>query len=180
MKNLLLLIILLFLISCEKETILQQPGTTLTTQNLETVNVNGTNWMTHNLCLPVGNYKFYNNDVELANKYGLLYNSETIKSGKLIPHGYRLASNDDFKDLLTYFEKEGVQWQNHSKEIQDLLHIKLSGYMINCYSNCIAKITYFWTDYDKYVLFDKSNYLFIDNEIPNSQGYYFSVRLIKL
>ncbi len=49
-----------------------------------------------------GAYCWYNNSVEYKTKYGALYNGYAVRTGKLAPVGWRVATYDDWKTLETY------------------------------------------------------------------------------
>jgi uncharacterized protein (TIGR02145 family) len=47
-------------------------------------------------------YRWYNDDIANKNTYGALYNGYAVKHGLLAPSGWRVATDDDFKELELY------------------------------------------------------------------------------
>jgi len=55
--------------------------------------------------LDTGAYTWYNNDsATYEHTYGKLYNYYAINSGKLCPSGWRVPTEQDYKELITYLD----------------------------------------------------------------------------
>ena len=186
MRAIILLIIIIITFSCKKDYIITnaQPAYhILNEQNWETVTINGVEWMKYNLCTttyndgtPIkqitqsnkwynsttGAYMLYNNDINIANTYGLLYNGLIIKSGKLIPKGYRLPTVEDYKQLCLYLDNKHPKplHQLHANEIKSITGWDAPVYATNetnfsaldagyisstGYSMMLKKYTAYWT-----------------------------------
>lgn len=52
--------------------------------------------------LEVGQYCNYNNDENIGNKYGRLYNYYAVHSGKLAPEGWHIPSKEEWQILKNY------------------------------------------------------------------------------
>lgn len=204
----------------------------LNAQQWETIMIGETEWMKYNLCLTEFNdktpircifpktdgscnndwwncetsaYTYYGNNTELANKYGLLYNSKVITgTNSICPSGWRLPTLDDFKNLLVFLHKDGVHNQNHASEIKSpngwisnsetnetLLSILGAGYIsATGYSILLNEYTSIWcttitNGKIHYLTLQNDNYIYVDNsdikivDIDKSYNYGFSIRLIK-
>ena len=54
------------------------------------------------------NYCIYNDNNNLFNKFGALYNKSAVASGKLAPKGWRIPDHDDFEKMAVYLMKNGL------------------------------------------------------------------------
>jgi len=54
------------------------------------------------------NYCIYNENNNLFNKFGALYNKSAVASGKLAPKGWRIPDHDDFEKMAVYLMKNGL------------------------------------------------------------------------
>lgn len=53
-------------------------------------------------------YSFYNNDPELFNTYGALYNWYAVNTNKLCPEDWHVATDDDWTSLTSYLQGNSV------------------------------------------------------------------------
>lgn len=51
-------------------------------------------------------YAWYDNNISNKNRYGALYNWHAVGTGKLAPKGWRVATDDDWKELEVYLGME--------------------------------------------------------------------------
>lgn len=53
-----------------------------------------------------GAYAWYNNDQDLGEAYGALYNWYAVETGKLCPSGWRVATNEDWLELFDFITED--------------------------------------------------------------------------
>ena len=64
-------------------------------------------------------YSWYDNDSDYEIPYGKLYNYFTVESGKLCPVGWRVPTDDDWKDLIVFLLGDGTGSSLDGDKIKD-------------------------------------------------------------
>lgn len=128
-----------------------------------TISIGGVTWMAENLKYKPEKGSFYfDNDVNNAQTYGMLYEWET--AAKACPAGWHLPSGNEFRTLSNYFEQK-TSWGKIPGDTSSF-GIQLGGMQDNegTFSE-MDESAYYWTSTE----YDKNNaeyfsYLLIDDK----------------
>jgi uncharacterized protein (TIGR02145 family) len=126
----------------------------------ETVTINGLTWTRENMrymALPGASY--FDNDKNNLPLYGALYDWNAAR--QVCPAGWRLPSEDEFRELMNYCDGKDLSWRN-SDGNDPTFNIQLGGEQ----------------DYEGVFLeIDESAFLWTSTEYDNKNAGYFSFML---
>ncbi len=191
-NNLILLLLAIALMCCERKEFELKD---IDGNRYRTGTYDGTLWMLENLKVTRDkdgkeiHYYYPNNDEELKNEYGLLYDFEV--ACKVCPSGWRLPSNEDWTRLEKSLAEGGLSksykeigfWDGEDEGNSSGFSVRPSGYGNNGeHPNNFDENSYIWsasgtTEFRWAVIFEKEN-----REVRKAEQhpiYAFAVRCIK-
>ncbi len=144
-----------------------------------------------------GAYAWYKNNEKYADDYGGLYNWYTVETGKLCPDGWRVPTNNDWKELVDFLAGKGYNgsealvlksrtgWKGNSNgtDRYGFNALPAGNRHYNGSFNTIDYDVTWWTSTEKSSSKANSRFLkFYDDKVTNinyDKNYGFSVRCIK-